>query len=167
MLIALAVIVAYLASMVVIGYVIFSPYRMVIRQHPTCNKRYQLTDLFAFFLSFQLGFGVISYAFPDIRWNMETAIFSVTILIIVTGLSWFYGLRILWRANVTSPLKRIILLGLVMPFGFVVPTIALPVVTFPESPIQISIHLVIVLLTTALLRFSGFWVLQKTNPAAE
>ena len=168
-LLAILVIAAYFASIAGVGYLIFSPFKKVIARKPLQGKRFQLTDLFAFFLSFQLGFGAINLIFPDIRWNTETALFATTVLLLITGLAWFYGLRIIWRANTTAVIKRIVLLGLIMPFGFVVSAAVLPLLMSFESTFSFFVRVVSLVSTILLLRYLGVWVLANNDhdPGAE
>ena len=158
---AILIIVAYLGSTAGVGYLIFSPYKTVIARKPLHGKRFQLTDLFAFFLSFQLGFAAINLIFPDIRWNTETALFAMAVLLLISGLAWVYGLRIIWRANITAAFKRIVLLGLVMPFGFVISAAFLPLLISVESALWIFARLVCLVSLILLLRYLGVWVLGK------
>ena len=158
----------YVASIMGVGYIIFSPFKTTIASTPIHGKRFQLTDLFGFFLSFQLGFGAIRLFSPDLHWDRETVYIVTTALFFVAGLAWFYGLRVIWRTNITSAAKRIVLLGFVMPFGLAVPALSLWFLLIIDSTISFVVRLYCIAAATLLLRFLGIWVLAGRNdPASE
>ena len=166
-LIVILIIAAYFVSMVGVGYFIFSPFKKAIARKPLRGNRFQLTDLFAFLLSFQLGFGAISLTFPDIKWNTKTALFTTTVLLLISGLAWMYGLRIIWRTNTTAVIKRIVFMGLIMPFGFFVPVAIFPLLMTVESTLSFFVRLVSLVSITLVLRYLGVWVLANNRHGSE
>ena len=161
----LAILLLYVFSIATIGCIIFSPLIPIAGREPLEGARYQLTDLLAFYFPLQLGFAALNFLFPDIRWNFEIGLGAVLCLLLLSGLSWFYGMRILWRSNTASPLKRIALLGIAMPFGFIVPTLALPIlIGFGGSVIVFFVKLIVLASVVVLLRGLLIWTIGDSIP---
>ena len=118
----------YFASICAVGYAIFSPFRGVISTPPNGDLRFTMVDLFAMFLPFTIGYAVLSGFYPDFDWNTRLATVFCAAALVITGVAWFYGMRLLWRIREATQIKRFMLLGIVMPVGFVVPVIALSLI---------------------------------------
>lgn len=156
--IVLLFLLVYFGSVMAVGYAIFSPFKTIVSNAPQRGMRIHLIDILAFFISFQLGFAALNIFDPDINWDVP-AVTAVTIfLFLICGLAWFYGMRLLWRMNVEKCwLKRIVLLGLVMPIGCVIPAIALPILVSIQTVYE-AVRIPLVLFGVVFIRCLGIWI---------
>ena len=123
----------YFATVFRVGYFIFSPFHSIFTSPPVKGGRWQLCDFLSAFLPFQIGFALINAIFTDISWHISVASALSGGLLIISTLSSLYGMRILWRSDIQETRKRVALLGFLMPFGFVVPLLAFPILMTSES----------------------------------
>jgi hypothetical protein len=149
---------AYFASICAVGYVVFSPFKHAIARPPTHDMRFTIVDLLATFLPFTLGHAALNGFYPDIDWNTGTSTFFFVTALVITGLSWFYGMRLLSRMRIDQSIKRIVLLGIVMPAGFVVPTVALPILFDVQSVYQLVYRMAIVACVVFGMRLLSLWI---------
>ena len=157
---------AYVASVVAVGYLIFSPFKTIAKSKPTTGSRIQLTDLLAIFLPLQMGLAFVKYL--DLR-SSDNTVFSV-IVMLIAAIAWFYGLRLLWRTSVRNWLKRIVLLGVVMPLGFVLSVGAMVIIFMTNSIEEIVFRTLLVVALVGGSRALGIWVLAsgpESIPSAE
>ena len=154
----LLILCVYLASVVSIGYAIFSPFLPDIKRKPTAIFRFQLTDLFGVTILLQIVIAGFMFLFPDVKWDTEIAIVvSVSILLIVGAFA-FYGMRLLWRMNIEFWFKRIVLLVVVVPFGSALAIVGLPLLLSVTSYQDAVIKLMIVGIGIGVVRMLVKWV---------
>lgn len=151
-------VIVYFAVTVLVGYLIFSPFQHVAAAKRVTSRRFLMSDLLAIFLTFQMGFAGINYLFDDIVWNVSSAVTVSSSLLVLAFVSWLYGLRLLWRMDVEHWVKRIALLGVVMPGGFVVSGIAFPVLATSTSAFSVMSRLAIIAALVFAIRALVFWV---------
>ncbi|MCP4094762.1 MAG: hypothetical protein GY880_27785 [Planctomycetaceae bacterium] len=166
MILILPILVAvYFASVFVIGHIVFSPLKSDASKPPTPGVRFQLTDMLAIFFPFQLGFAAINLFLPDIQWNVAIAIATTIVLLLITGLTWIYGMRLLWRMKVHQAKKRVALLGIVMPIGCVLSATALPILASVHSLYDFLFRAAAVLFMSWILRRLVVWI--RSNQFAQ
>ena len=120
--------------------------------------RFPVVDLLATFLPFALGYASLNALYPDIQWNSSNSTFFCVAAAVITGLAWFYGMRLLWRMRVVSAIKRFLLLGIVMPVGFVVPVVALPSMFNVQSGALLGYRFSILTCIVILMRMLSIWI---------
>ena len=148
----------YFASVCGLGYIVFSPFKVVAAAAPSKDMRFGLVDLLAIFPPFAMGYSALNRFFPDIDWSTNRLIFFCVVAFVITGVSWFYGMRLLWRMRIDSSIKRIVLLGIVMPAGFVVPAVALPVLIDVQSAGQFGYRFAVLVCIIFAMRILASWV---------
>ncbi|MEM7785265.1 MAG: hypothetical protein AAF623_18090 [Planctomycetota bacterium] len=169
MLIGLIVLALYLPTCFLCGYIIFSPLQSLVRK-PPAQRKYMMSDMLAFFFPFQFGFIGLNFFFPDTQWDYRASAISIFIILIISVISWFYGIRILWRAEMIDWKRRIALLGVLMPTGFVISAIAFPAAVSSSDWIGIAIRSAIFAAIVFSLRRLAIWFMEGTvdeNSVAE
>ena len=149
----------YFATVVAVGYAIFSPFKDIAKRQRTAGSRFQLTDLLAIFLPLQAGLALVQYL--DTRSPTKTIISVIVMLI--ASIAWFYGMRLLWRMDVRNWFKRIVFLGVVMPLGFVLSGSAVLIIFATNSLEEMVFRSLIVVTLVVGIRVLGIWVLGE-NP---
>ena len=148
----------YFASICAVGYAVFSPFRGIISRPPTGDTRFTVVDLLAVFLPFAIGYAALNGIYPDIDWNTRVSTFFGVTALVITSVAWFYGMRLLWRMRVDNSIKRFLLLGILMPAGFVVPVVALPVTIYVESGAQFGYRFSILACIVIVMRMLSIWI---------
>ena len=154
----------YCLSVFAVGYAIFSPFKLIVAKTPDAGARFQLVDMFSACLPIPTGLTVLNTIFPDIDWNVSAAVSTIFVLLVINGLTWVYGVRLLRRMTRKSSHKRIAMLGFMMPIGTVVPAIALPVLLNVENIQQFAIRLLVLAAIIVLLRYTGCWIQNDAFP---
>ena len=157
---AITMISLYLGSIFLVAKLIFGPFREIMRRPAFKGFHFQLTDILALFIPFQIGYGAVEILAPDIRWNVPTTIGFVLPLAAITGLAWFYGLRLIWRMGFVSWLQRIVLLGWVMPATFVMAAIWFPVICASMSILDLILRIAGSVILIGGTRLAVFWILR-------
>ena len=149
---------AYFGFMCATGYLIFSPFKDIIALRASGGLRFAITDLFAAFLPFPIGYASLNGFYPDIDWTSRFSAIFCVLTTVIAGIAWFYGMRLLWRMQVDSSFKRITLLGVVMPAGFVLPIVAPPILISVQSIEQLAFCSAVVGGIAIVLRLLAVWV---------
>ncbi len=157
---------AYILCSAIVAYLIFSPFKFIARTRPNDGARFQITDLLAIFIPFQVGFSSLDLIFPGINWNASVAMYVCSILMLITGIAWIYGMRLLWRMEVRNWIKRVALLGIVMPAGLVISSTSMPILMSVQSLEQTVIRLFVLSGTIVFLRFVAVWVRPDTTASS-
>lgn len=151
----------YFGSLFGIGYLIFSPFQSVVSSAPSKGVRFHLADLLSVFLPFQMGFALINLIFPDINWNVFVSTAVSCVLLLSTFTTSFYGMRLLWRMDIREIPKRVALLGFVMPCGFVVTTLAIPILISSESVTSCILRSISLICLIAVVRRMVIWIVPN------
>ena len=153
----------YFISVAIFAVIIFSPFNAAtgVAQQ---SRTYQLADVFAFFVSFQCGYAVQKLFFPDLKATTGTG-FLIGLTFFICIVAWIYGIRLVWRLGIQAPSKRIALLGLVMPFGIIIPAIAFPILNSSWTNYPFFLRLAVLIALSIVLRCVSLWILERGQNA--
>ena len=148
----------YFALTCAVGYIVFSPFKGVVSMTPRKNMRFTMVDLLAIFLPFTIGYTMLKGLHPGIGWDPRQLTAFCIAALVISGVSWFYGMRLLWRMRIDDSKKRLMLLGVVMPAGFVVPAVAMPILLQSPSWVQFGCRFAAIACTVFVLRILALWI---------
>ncbi len=158
------IILPYMAISFIIGWAIFSPFADLEGLDTWTFARIEMSDLFGVFVP-------VSLLFACATWTLETA--NVAVVgwsIVATGIflfsffGFFAGLYLLAKMNQTAPLKRMALIGIVIPLGslLTVTWFAIPIVAMGSSFVYAIPAAVAVVPITLALRWLSSWVCSSS-----
>ena len=157
-LIAVLFLAVYFASICAVGYVVFSPFKAALSAKPSEDMRFTVMDILAAFMPFAIGYASLNGFYPDIDWNTDTSTLFCVVALVITGVSWFYGMRLLKRLRTDDTIRRIVLLGIVMPAGFVVPVVTLPILINVQWGAQSGYRFAVLVCIIYALRILTLWI---------
>ncbi len=153
----------YFLTAICVAYAIFSPILNIPTVHSKDRVRLQLVDMFAAPLPFAIFFAAFNWFLADIGWYPLLAIVVVLAVALAFLAAFVCGMRVLSRMNVRSGLKRVAILGLVMPLGFVMSATSILVVLSADSVQHSFVRLTLVIGIVVCLRGLASWVRPKTS----
>jgi hypothetical protein len=154
------IILPYMAISFLIGWAIFSPLADLEGLDAWTFARFEMSDLFGVFVPVSLLFSYATWALktaevPVVGWSiLASAIILFSFLGLVTGL------YVLAKMKPTAPLKRLTLIGVVIPLGSLLTVFwfAIPVVAMASSVVYSIPAAVALVPITLVLRWLSHWI---------
>lgn len=141
-----------------LGYFVFIPLKRVASRPAGDVGRFQLIDLLALFVPFQIGLGGLQWLYPDRQWEWRELMGLGLASLLVGVVPWFYGMRFLWRMSIQNSLKRLLFLGLYLPCGCFFPFATGALLLGAENPGSFALRILIVVVIGCGLRYLVTWV---------
>ena len=161
------IILPYMAISFIIGWAIFSPFADLEGLDTWTFAQIEMSDLFGVFLP-------VSLLFAAATWSLKTANVAVIGWSIVASAIFLFaffgfivGLYLLAKMKPTAPLKRMTLIGVVIPLGssLTVLWFVIPVLATAGSIVYIIPGAVAVVPITLALRWLSSWVCRSSLSA--
>ena len=149
-----------MATSFFIAWVIFSPFAVIEDLHDWSIAKMETSDLFAIFLPCSVLLALLKWVSPaDNLSTLTWALIASTILVIsVHGLA--TGLFLLAKMNRKPPIKRMAIIGVIVPFGSLLTLawILIPVFAFANSMFYAIPATTAIAPITLSLRWLSSWV---------
>ena len=154
------IVLPYLAISFLIAWAVFSPFAKLDDLHEWTFARIETSDLLAVFLPFSVLLGMVTWATPTVTitalgWSLiAAAIFLFTLF------SFVVGLYLLVKMHQTPSLKRMALIGVIIPTGALL-TLAwfvIPFAAFTSSILYAIPAAAAIIPVTFALRLLSIWV---------
>lgn len=159
------IVLPYLAISFLIAWAVFSPFALIDDLHEWKFARIETSDLFAIFLPFSFLLGIVTWvtsvdAIPVLGWiSIAAAIFLFTLSCLVAGLF------LLEKLNRAPSIKRIALIGVVIPMGSLLTLtwFVIPFAAFASSILFAIPAAAAIVPVTFALRVLSIWVCRSSE----
>ena len=149
-----------------IGWAIFSPFAFIEDLQQWSFARIEITDLLALFLPFSLVLALVNFTVPKDTFTVPVIALVLGAVTVLALFGLVVGLFLLAKMNRTTPAKRMTMIGVVIPLGFVL-TIAwsaLPLYGFGHSILHAIPATLGIPVGTLILRGLSVWVCESAEP---
>ena len=155
---AMLILALYIASIIGMVYAIYSPFKSRSNQTAPLGLQFGITDILAISLPLQFALAAMGYAYRGMGWKLGNIVGVAIGLLLLLAIPSFYGIRILQRFKIKTRSKRFVLLGILMPVGGIVCTLAFPIIASSRNQADLVCRVVGLLICTWALRQLSLWV---------
>lgn len=157
----------YMAISFSIAWAIFSPFAKIDDLQEWTFARIETSDLFAIFLPLSFLWAVVKWTTPDDVLSVPVLAFFGTAIFLLTFFGLVAGLFLLAKMYRTPPVKRMAVIGIIMPLGslLTIAWIALPMLAYAGSILYAIPAILSVVPATLALRGLSGWVCENTIAA--